>query len=227
MSEAITRFKGTFRATTRKLAKFAHARQTMLFPTYCAETANWIEQVNDDVRYATLALAIERLAQDRVEGAFAELGVYRGVTSAFIHRQAPSRRLYLFDTFEGFPSQALEVDEDPRFRDTSQEEVARTIGNTANLEFRKGYFPETAVGLEDETFALVMLDFDLYRSALDAFQFFYPRLARGGYFFMHDFNSPESGHAISRAAREFLSDKPELLIEIPDREGSAVFRKII
>jgi hypothetical protein len=29
-----------------------------------------------------------------------------------------------------------------------------------------------------------------------------------------------------RAASEFLEDKPELLFEIPDQWGSAVFRKI-
>ena len=84
----------------------------------------------------------------------------------------------------------------------------------------------TAVGLEDERFAFVMLDVDLYKPALDVFTFFYPRLSRGGYFFMHDFNSPESDYAISRAAREFMADKPELLIEIPDYSGSALFRKI-
>ena len=45
---------------------------------------------------------------------------------------------------------------------------------------------------------------------------FYPRMVRGAYFFMHDFNNPESNHAISRAADEFLRDKPERPIEIPD-----------
>ena len=43
---------------------------------------------------------------------------------------------------------------------------------------------------------------------------------------MHDFNSPASNHGISRAAHEFMADKPELLIEIPDFHGSALFRKI-
>jgi hypothetical protein len=55
---------------------------------------------------------------------------------------------------------------------------------------------------------------------------FYPRLVRGGYFFMHDYNSDESGRAVSRAAHSFMNDKPELLIEIPDFFGTALFRKI-
>jgi O-methyltransferase len=201
-------------------------RRPMRFPPYSPAVRDRIETIGDDVRYATLALAIQRLETEGIEGAFAELGVWAGLTSSFIHHQAPHRRLYLFDTFTGFPAGALEKGEDDRFRDTSQAKVATLIGNLDNVVFRAGYFPKTATGLEQERFALVMLDFDLYRSAVDALQFFYPRLVPGGYFFMHDFNSPESDHAISRAATEFLTGRPELLVEIPDEWGSAVFRKI-
>lgn len=201
-------------------------RPPMTFPTYSPDVARRIEQGHDEVRYATLALAIQRLETEKIDGAFAELGVYKGTTSAFIHRQAPSRRLYLFDTFEGFPAASLEVDKDDRFKDTSKEAVANLIVDVHNVIFRAGYFPNTAEGLEREHFALVMLDFDLYKSAIDAFKFFYPRLVPGAYFFMHDFNNTESNHGIARAANEFLADKPEQLIEIPDEWGSALFRKI-
>jgi len=71
-----------------------------------------------------------------------------------------------------------------------------------------------------------MLDFDLYKSTIDSFIFFYPRLVPRAYFFMHDFNNPESSHAVSRAAHEYLADKPERLVEIPDVWGSALFRKL-
>jgi O-methyltransferase len=218
--------KSNVRVTLRKFAKLATVRQPMLFPTYADAVAHHIERLQDDVRYSSIALAIQSLLTDNIDGAFAELGVYKGITSAFIHNLAPQRRLYLFDTFEGFPSESLAGNRDERFRDTSQEAVAKAIGDDRNIEFRKGYFPATAAGLEQEQFAFVLLDFDLYRPAADALAFFYPRLVRGGYFFMHDFNSPESERAISRAAREFLADKPELLLEIPDRYGSAVFRKV-
>jgi O-methyltransferase len=198
----------------------------MRFPSYPLDVSCRVKALADEVRYATLALAIQRLESEQIEGAFAELGVYQGVTSRFIHLQSPNRRLYLFDTFEGFPKDAIEAAGDNRFKDTSQEVVGKFIGDRRNVIFRPGYFPQTASGLEDEKFALVMLDFDLYKPAVDAFKFFYPRLVQRGYFFMHDFNSPESGRAISRAAFEFMQDKPELLVEIPDEWGSAVFRKI-
>ncbi len=219
---------GKFRMLLRSLRGKMQGilRPPMLFPPYSPEVASRIHGFRDDVRYGTLALAIQRLESEKVEGAFAELGVYRGATSKFIHTQAPHRRLYLFDTFEGFPPEALAVAADDRFKDTSHQAVAKFIGDSRNLIFRAGYFPDTAVGLEDERFALIMLDFDLYKPAVDAFHFFYPRLIGGGYFFMHDFNSPESDGAISRAANEFLADKPERLMEIPDIRGTALFRKL-
>jgi len=223
----VSRLSGTGQKARFRLRKIANfIRTPMQFPTYPSAIQQMVEMNLDDVRYASLALAIDRIAKEGIQGAFAELGVYRGDTSKFIHCQAPDRRLYLFDSFEGFPSSDLEVAEDNRFQDTSREAVANHIGDTKNIVFRPGRFPDTAAGLEDEKFALVMLDFDLYKPTLAALEFFYPRVVRGGYFFLHDYNSPESDSAISRAVSDFFIDKPELLLEIPDIWGSAVFRKI-
>lgn len=226
MSSEITPLKMALRRASRSLAIGMRARIPMGHPPYPAEVADRIESYHDEVRYATLALAIQRLETTATPGAFAEIGVYRGVTSKFIHQQAPARRFYLFDTFEGFPEQSLDGQVDARFKDTSEQGVKALVGTSPQLIFRKGFFPATAAGLEEERFALVMLDVDLYQPALDVLDFFYPRMTRGGYFFLHDFNFPESGYAISRAAHEFLGDKPELLIEIADYHGSAMFRKI-
>ena len=226
MSTEISPAKVALRVAARTLARLTRARRPMQFPPYGAKVAQRIEQYHDDVRYSALALAIQRLETDAIAGAFAEVGVYRGVTSSFIHQQTPERRFYLFDTFEGFPEQSLESGVDVRFRDTSEEGVAALLGDTRNVVFRKGFFPATAEGLKTEQFALVMLDVDLFQPALDVLDFFYPRMVRGGFFFMHDYNSPEANYAISRAAHGFMRDKPELLIELPDFHGSAMFRKV-
>ena len=59
--------------------------------------------------------ALERVAQilgdKQVEGVAAELGVYRGDFAKEINRVFPERKLYLFDTFEGFPENALQDEE--------------------------------------------------------------------------------------------------------------------
>jgi len=180
----------------------------------------------DPVRYGSIFLALEQVSNARIPGDIAECGVYRGSLSRFIHATLPDRRMYLFDTFEGFDQRDAAAGSDSRFRDTSVEGVLGRIGDTTNIEIRKGLFPATARGLEGCTFALVVIDFDKYEPTLEALRFFYPRMSPSGFVFVHDYNSPESDWACSRALNEFLADRPETPISIPDGWGSAVFRKI-
>jgi O-methyltransferase len=168
------------RVHRRYLAVF---RSRMRFPTYSKKTACLIANSVDRVRYGTLALALQTIERERVSGGLAELGVWRGATSAFIHFQIPQRKLYLFDTFTGFPD---ESDADGRFRDTSVDAVRRRIGDNSNVIFRAGTFPETTLGMESERFAFVLLDADKYAPTLAGLEFFYPRMTRGGYIFIHD-----------------------------------------
>jgi O-methyltransferase len=175
----------------------------------------------DYVRHATLGLAIKRLGLDGIEGDMAELGVWRGDCARFLHMFDPTRKLYLFDTFEGFPHQ----DVDKRFRDTSVETVRQTVGPSKNVIIRKGAFPETAKGLEHCRFALASFDLDTYEGILAAWEFFYPRTVPGGYIFVHDYNAMEFNRGPYRATNEFLRDKPECAIEIPDQWGSVLIRK--
>ena len=191
------------------------------FPALPDKGARMLADSPDPIRHGTMAYALKRIREDNIPGAMAEIGVYRGETSEYLHAFAPSTRLYLFDSFAGF-----ENSDDDRFRDTSVNFVKQRLGNLDNVEFRVGFFPDTAVGLENETFSFVSYDADKYDVALSTLEFFYPRLSPGGYFFAHDFSSPESDFAVQRAVREFLSDKPELLIELPDLGGSALFRKL-
>jgi len=197
----------------------------MRFPTFSARVREEVRHSTDPVRYATLGLAIERINSEGIEGELAELGVWRGDTSRFLHLCAPQRVLHLFDTFSGFPD-GLTDDKPDRFNHTNLDLVKQRIGDTRNVDFHVGFFPTTAAGLEGKRFALVMLDADCYPSTLSGLQFFYSRTIPGGYIFLHDFNSPESSYGVGRAASEFMSDKPERIVEIPDTWGSAFFRKL-
>jgi O-methyltransferase len=200
--------------------RYRGAFTEMTFPTYSEKMQRMIRWSNDRVRHATMALALERIRSEQIPGSIAELGVYRGYVSRFLHEQMPERKLYLFDTFDGFPDKA-----DSRFTNTGVGIVKERLKNLNNVEFRIGTFPETAAGLERETFSFVLFDADKYDVAMAAFEFFYPRLSPGGYFFLHDFNSSESNWSVSKATREFLRGKPESIVEIPDICGTALFRK--
>lgn len=232
--------KGTvssMKSLLRKLGLVRYAKQTlkpwyqrraMRFPSFPADSHTSILFHPDYFRYATMGLAVQRLEQEGVAGSFAEVGVYQGHTSRFIHHLAPARTYYLFDTFSGFPASDLDpaTAEDDRFQDTTVELVRKNIGGNANIVIRPGYVPDTLGGLEEQRFAFVLLDLDLHKPTLQSLEFFYPRLARGAYLIVHDYNSPESNWACKRALDGFMADKPEQIIEIADMWGTALFRKM-
>jgi O-methyltransferase len=203
-------------------SRFEYLRvPAMGLPTIPPDQFAQVKQGWDYVRHATLGLAVQRILRDSVPGDLAEAGVWRGDCARFIHIFAPDRILYLFDTFEGFPG-----DEDTRFKDTGVDVVRQVVGPSENIIMKKGIFPHTTAGLEQNKFALVSLDLDTYEGIFEGWKFFYPRMSRGGYIFVHDFNATEYNYGPFRATTEFLSDKPEKIIELPDQWGSALLRKV-
>ena len=213
--------------TVRALANVARRRTRFLIKEapYSDEIQKLISESIDPIRFASISLAVTTVERSSIPGHVAEVGVYRGEMSRFLHKLAPQRKLFLFDTFEGFPPEDLETARDERFQDTDVNTVEKTLGDLKNVVIRKGYFPDTTAGLENDIFALVVIDLDLYKPTLAALEFFYPRLAPGGYGFLHDYNCAESNWAVSRAATKFFREKPEKLVELPDTYGTAVFRK--
>ncbi|MHA1285478.1 MAG: TylF/MycF/NovP-related O-methyltransferase [Promethearchaeota archaeon] len=198
----------------------------IIYPPYRKSIHKNLISLDDPVRYTTIALTRSRIRKEKIEGSFAEVGVYRGDTSEVIHYLAPNKKLYLFDTFEGFPRD-LTDDEDKRFKNTCIDLIEKKLGNLENVYIKKGIFPETAKGLEKELFSLVIIDLDIYQSTLDALEFFYPRLSSGGYLFIHDYNNPlESNAGVFKAVNEFKKKIKERIIELPDKWGSVIIRKM-
>src|SRR3954454_18045862 len=74
----------------RMLRPFVRFRE-MRFPTFPAALHESIATSDDYFRYATLALAVQRVLDEQIPGALAEVGVWRGETSAFLHSAAPER----------------------------------------------------------------------------------------------------------------------------------------
>jgi len=184
----------------------------------------------DKVRFYTWWLQVERLKQEQVPGAFAELGVYQGESARILRRMDPERKFYLFDTFEGFPAEDLEGETGKaatytsrNFADTSVSQVLKQIGGNDHIVLCPGYFPHSAVPATSETFALVHLDADLYRPTLAGLTFFYPRLNPGGVILIHDCNAKWPG--VIRAVDEFCRTIPEVPVLIPDREGTLLIVK--
>jgi O-methyltransferase len=184
---------------------------------------NW-----DYLRISNLELVAHEIHQNGVEGNVAELGVFCGDFSSKINEAFPDRTLYLFDTFTGFDDRDVLVESkkqiatpDKTFPGATIAKVMNRMKRKDNIVLRDGFFPETARGLEEETFAFVSLDVDLYQPTLEGLRFFYPRLNKGGYIFVHDFHSrhfPGCGQAV----REFIQETNATYLPVTDQGGTVV-----
>ena len=143
---------------------------------------------NDYVRLATLELLCRRVAD--VPGAAAELGVYKGFFARCINALLPDRKLYLFDSFEGFGSEANASESfQAAHANTTIEKVLTIMSHRSMVTVKPGFFPASLNGLE-ETFCLVSLDVDFAQATLDGLRYFWPRLEKGGYLMLHDWGNP-------------------------------------
>jgi hypothetical protein len=179
----------------------------------------------DTARLAFFVINIAALEAARMPGAFAELGVWRGNSAKVIHSLAPQRELYLLDTFEGFAPQDLASDSvsgvSNLFKDVSVERVRDFIGHSERIHFVVGHFPASASAIPPEVrFAFVHIDCDLYQPVRAAMEVFYPRMSPKGLIVVHDFSSGR-WPGVAQAVNEFLADKPENPVLIPDTSGSA------
>jgi O-methyltransferase len=191
-----------------------------------------IEPFEDDYcRFMAMRLAAQRILARNIPGAVAELGVYKGELASVLNRLFPERTLYLFDTFEGFSQNDLADGQEKKhsvarvgeFQDTNVDLVLSRMSHPEKVVVRKGYFPDTAQGLED-TFALVSLDADLYKPIAAGLRYFYPRLSPGGCIFVHDFNNRRY-QGVKTAVEEFIDVTGAPLVQLPDLAGTAILTK--
>ena len=179
-------------------------------------------------RLYMLLLNVARVLKENIPGDIAEIGVYKGNTARILAEavRAGGRRLYLFDTFGGFDPADLNDSHRPSlaFSDTSLDMVKTFIG-ADSVEYIVGRFPDSLSTIEmPDRFAIVHLDCDLYQPTAAGISYFYPRLSPGGLLILHDYSS---GHwrGCAQAIDEFLKDKPERPVLMPDKSGTAIIVK--
>ncbi|MCL2023443.1 MAG: hypothetical protein FWG82_03635 [Oscillospiraceae bacterium] len=177
-------------------------------------------------------LFLEKLGEmlKGTQGATAEAGVFQGDFAKEINRVFRDRTLYLFDSFTGFHVQDLEdevtqgfsLKEPGLFSQTSEELVLEKMPYPEKCVVKKGYFPDTAWGLE-EKFAFVSLDLDLYKPTLGGLEYFYPRMSKNGVIVIHDYFSEEY-KGVKEAVGRFWLSHPELkILPVGDLFSAAVF----
>jgi len=180
----------------------------------------FVEQ-SDAARENAMFMMSETVYKNGVAGNVAELGVYRGKFAKEINRYFSDRRLYLFDTFEGFPERDVNFDDEKGFshhkasylKVTAPEDVMGVMPNPERCVIKKGYFPESLQGLED-IFCFVSLDPDLYKPILEGLRYFYPRLEKGGFIMVHDYFNPFFS-GVAGAVKDFEAETGLTLPKIP------------
>ena len=181
---------------------------------------------NDYVRVKTLELLVDEIKERNIKGEIAELGVFRGDFAQLLNLAFPDRKLYLFDTFEGFDEDELarELDGNVRlavddaYKNTSIQVVMDKMQCKEQIVVKKGFFPNSLEGLEQQ-FAFVSLDCDWEESLYQGLIYFYPRLEWGGYIMIHDYNN-HLGCA-KKAIRRYEKETNSILPKVPvcDAQG--------
>ncbi len=202
-----------------------------LIPTYFKRN-NYVYSDGDFVRNSTLELISREIYEQQIPGSVAELGVFRGDFAKLINQAFPDKKLFLFDTFEGFIKKDIQGDDaegdaadEEQFSDTSVDLVLSKMRYPENCVVKKGYFPDTFFGV-DEQFSFVSIDFDLYQPIYSGLCVIWKALSPGGFIMIHDYQN-KMFPGSKRAVRQFCEEESIQLMPLSDTCGSAVIMKNI
>ncbi|MCD8020552.1 MAG: class I SAM-dependent methyltransferase [Clostridiales bacterium] len=200
----------------------------------------FVDEICDQftVRGAALRRLTRRLETLGLPGAVAELGCYKGDTSWQLNALMPERKLYLFDTMEGFDARDIAKENVLQCSDAKQgdagtgrpgdiptvkEDVLLSrLPSAENVILKKGWFPETAFDIEEETFAFVYMDACLYQPTFTGLEFFFPRMVQGGVIMLCNYEDTKY-RGISKAVADFEEKYGAFLIlPVGDLKGTVL-----
>jgi len=160
-------------------------------------------------------LDIIRTAIDSTSGEIWECGVYSGDTAHWMAGHAPLRTLRLFDTFSGMPISGPHDSHKVGVMWVDEQAVRARFTGFPNTSFHPGIIPVTFSGFEAAQVGVTNIDVDQYDSVKACLEFIYPRMEKGGYIILDDYNCPDCPGA-KLATDEFMVGKPERLVKDGD-----------
>lgn len=163
-------------------------------------------------------------ATKSIEGDIVECGVGRGRSLfyfGFITNLLKSKKLvYGFDSFEGFPEPSKEDKSkrnpqkgDWNFTDINLVKNRFIFADMINfyndqVKLIKGFFSATLEENLPQKISFLHIDGDLYQSTLDVLNHAYPKLTKGAYVVLDDYDDPK-WPGVKKAVSEYMIDKTE------------------
>lgn len=207
--------------------------------------------LTDPPRIAAVADAVRFLDRAGISGDLVECGVYRGgsmMAAALTHLEqgAPTRTLWLYDTFAGMPapterdvallsgqpaatkySRLRRRDGGSDWDRATEEEVAQNIRSTGypmeSVRMVPGMVEETLVKSRPDRIALLRLDTDWYTSTLVTMEHLFPLLVPGGILIVDDYGFWRGAR---EAVDEYLESHHAPLLFLPIGAGAVVGVKV-
>lgn len=156
-------------------------------------------------RLTNIEYCIKKIKEEGVEGDLIETGVWRGGAAMFMKAtinelSLSNKNVWLADSFLGVPAPKKEYPVDGA-SDLHKKKILRVSKNEVErnflrynllddkVKFLEGWFEETLPKAPIDKLALLRLDGDLYESTYTALENLYPKLSKGGFVIIDDFNT--------------------------------------
>ena len=157
-----------------------------------------------------------------VAGDLAECGVFEGAGAYQLCQFAREhdRKVHLFDLFQGL---SAPTENDGMFwtggdLSVPEEKVRANLKEFSCFEIFAGWIPDAFAKAADRRYAFVHIDVDLEQPTLDSIAFFYPRMSTGGIILLDD-HGYDTCPGARKAALDFMTDKPEPVIDLSTGQG--------
>jgi O-methyltransferase len=168
-------------------------------------------------RLTNLQACIDTIVAEQIRGDVIETGIWRGGATIFMRalldlRGEAERLVWAADSFQGlpppdpdnFPADAGDPHHTIGFLAVSLDEVLRNFSRydipTTGVRFLEGWFRDTLPTVQQERWALIRLDGDMYESTIEGLESLYGGLSPGGFIVIDDYGAVRG---CSQAVDEF------------------------
>ena len=178
-------------------------------------------------RHYTLMKLLGQASALIKEGNVAECGCWRGASAYQIahnlKRASFKNKFFIFDSFEGLSDFQKEDLKDNTVMDLAARKkefacplnvVQENLKEFDFIDYKKGWIPERFAEIDNLKFSFVHIDVDLYQPIKDSFEFFYPRMLKGGIIVFDDYGYLSFPGA-KQAIDEFIEGKEDFFLPMP------------